>query len=180
MNTTKLLSMAVLFFPSVVGIAADGDESKTVQNKEKSVQITLPKGWEVTDFPDSIKSSRDRSIAARSPDGDYVLVTSGAKKDFPFRTLKDFAEAVRAGMMKDPRFEDKVLTDLRTVKVNDADALQTGLHGTSEKTRFVTVYTFFDSPTRWTQIEVLTEQSRLDKIQDQIDAINKSFKELSK
>ena len=83
-------------------------------------------------------------------------------------------------MMKDPRFEDKVLTDLRTVKVNDADALQTGLHGTSEKTRFVTVYTFFDSPTRWTQIEVLTEQSRLDKIQDQIDAINKSFKELSK
>jgi uncharacterized protein YifN (PemK superfamily) len=105
---------------------------------------------------------------------------SQPKNEFHFRTLKDFAEASMTIMMKDARYENKVLTDLRTVKVNGADAMQSGMHGTFEKTRYVLVNTFFDSPTRWTQIEVVAEQSRLDKVQDQIDAINKSFKELSK
>jgi hypothetical protein len=177
----KSLTTVLLALLACAAMAADTDESKTVQNKEKSVQITLPKGWKITDFPDGwSKSSQDRGIAAESPDGAYVLVESGAKKDFPYRTLKEFAEAGRVKMMKDPGLEDKVLTDLRTVKVNGADALQSGLHGTSRKARLVTVYTFFDTPTRWTQIEVLTEQSRLDKLQDQIDAIDKSFKELPK
>jgi hypothetical protein len=53
MKTTTLLAMTGLFLFSRVAIAADSDESKTVQNKEKSVQITLPKGWEITDVPKS-------------------------------------------------------------------------------------------------------------------------------
>ena len=181
MKTAKRLAIAVLFlFPRVV-IGADSDESKTVQNKEKSVQITLPKGWEIADFPKGTsKSSQERYIVAKFPEGDNVVVMPEPKNDFRYRTLKDFAEASMAIMMKDPRFEDKLLSDLRTVKVNSAEALQAGMHGTFEKTRCVFVNTFFDSPTRWTQIEVSTEQSRLNKVQDQIDAINKSFKELSK
>jgi hypothetical protein len=177
----KPLTTVLLALFACAAMAADPDELKTVQNKERSVQITLPKGWEGTDFPEGTsKSSQERYIVAKSAEGDYVVVMSSPKNDFQFRTLKDFAEASMAIMMKDPRGEDKVLTELRTVKVNDADALQSGLHLTSKKTRCVFVNTFFDSPTRWTQIEVNTEQSRLDKVQDQIDTINKSFKELPK
>ena len=188
MKSTKLLAMAVVFLLSCVAIAADSDESKTVKSKDKCIQVTLPKGWDTIELPvaETPKKWQDRLIAAETHDGDAVVITSEPQAESGFHSLKDFADAEVKRMKRDSSaFDETVFTDARNIKVDGQDAIQFGFHGTfkngvNKGERLVVIVTSAETPTRWNLIRVTASQSRLDKVQDQIDAINKSFKELSK
>ena len=172
--TTVLL----LLFSFAAAVAADNDETKAVQSKDKCIQVTLPKGWKSTAITEPLPDAQEHCIAATSPDGDRLIVMTVPKLDF--NSLKEVAEIYIAASKEAPRFEDKVVTEPRTVKVNGQDALQFSFQGTVDKVRIAAISTFIESPTRWNHIRVYTDQSRVDKLRDQIDAINKSFKELPK
>jgi len=178
MGTPKLLAMAVLFLLSRVTMAADADESKTVQSKDKCIQVTLPKGWEATEISEPSPTAQARCITAKLPEPDADLIVMSEPKS-TFHSLKEVADAFIKSLKKSP-FEDIVVTEPRTVKVNGQDALQFGFHGTRKKSRFVAISTRIESSTRWNCVQVFTYQEHLGEVQDQVDAINKSFKEVAK
>jgi len=174
----KILTTVLLLLFSFAAVAADSDETKTVQSKDKCIQVTLPKGWEATAISEPSPTVQARCIAAKLSEPDAGLIVISEPKS-TYHSLKEMAD-VLINSHKKASFEDIVVTEPRTVKVNGQDALQFGFHGTRKKSRFVAISSCIESSTRWNCIQVFTTQSQLDKVQDQIDAITKSFKELPK
>jgi hypothetical protein len=179
MPMTKAVLSLLLVLYLMVGVISAGEDSKVVLSKDKRLQISLPKDWELTEPPEDIENLHIQLIKAKSLTKPALfVVTSDRKQDVNRKSIQEYAEHVLKVTTDKVPFEDRATSGPKKLKINEADAVQYRLDVTLNKAKLVVLKTFVESPTRWNQLEFVTEPAEFDKMQDDVNAINDSFKEI--
>jgi len=170
----RVLPLAVALHCCAASVAFA--DTGVVQSKDKSVQITLPDGWETA----VLTGPKAKIQAECSKKNAYVVVKSAEKSEFNIRSNQSAAAAILANEEKTQRMKlsDRVVTGPKSFAVNGNDVEQYEVRGAFGYAKIVIEEYFIESPTRWNQIIIWTTPSHLDEVEADKRAMVESFCEV--
>ena len=125
MNKLFLYTSIVLVL--LIGSANAGEVQ--LRSKDKSVEVTVPDGWEATTLPGAtgkIQAKCAEKIA-------FCIVISEAKEDLKQKTLAEYADLILKLEEKKSVLADRSVKGPKKVKLNSSDALQYEIRGTTKR-----------------------------------------------
>ncbi len=150
---------------------------QSVQDEGKTVQVTLPSGWETAVLP-GVPSSL---IQAKRPAWNaFATVSAQAKKDLSHKSVREFADTIIGLEGQNPKLSNRKIYPLKALKVKGADAMQCEMHATVHGADIQYLFTFIETPNYWTQVMEWTSPADWQDVQNDFRAIYESLLEVTK
>jgi hypothetical protein len=166
-----LLAGLLVFF---VGCSSSPE---TVQNKQKSIHVTLPSEWETAVLP----GVPGAFIQAKRPSRNaYATVDAQAKKELSHKSVREFADAIIGLEAQNRELSNRKVYPLKALKIKGADAVQCEMHATVRGANIQYLFTFIETPNYWAQVMEWASPNDWYDVQDDFRAIYESLAEVAK